>query len=154
MGSEMCIRDRTSIFVKFDDETVGEKTIEALSPIQKKKYPLSVPINIFKFDFSLGRLSKEHTAKATIYQFPLMLAWALTAHKCQGQTVKKPNVLAADLKSVFTSGQAYVILGRVQDISQLNLLSFADNCFRVNAKAKEESEKISRTAKNLSLIHI
>ena len=57
-------------------------------------------------------------------------------------------MLAADLKSVFTSGQAYVILGRVQDISQLSLLSFSDNCFRVNAKAKEEAEKISQNAKN------
>ena len=137
-----------SVFVRFDDEIVGCNALEKVSLLQKKKFPNSVPIRIFKFDFSLGRLSKEHTAKATIYQFPLILAWAITAHKCQGQTVKKPNMLGADLKSVFAAGQAYVILGRVQDISQLSLISFADNCFRVSEKAKEESEKISLNAKN------
>ena len=42
-----------SIFVKFDDEVVGQKTIEKLNPFLRRKHPQSVPIKIFKFDFSL-----------------------------------------------------------------------------------------------------
>ncbi len=133
----------TTIFVKFDDLDIGNQAKTKMTKEMCQVYPDSTPLTIHKFDYSLGKLAKGHTAKATVYQFPLTLAWALTAHKCQGQTVKKPNQLAADLKSVFTSGQAYVILGRVQDINQLCLLTYSDNCIRVNAKAKEEAERIS-----------
>ncbi len=137
-----------TIYVLFDDPNSGKKAQMKMFPNDKHDFPESTPIHIHKFDFSLGRLAKGHTAKATVYQFPLTLAWALTAHKCQGQTVKKPNQLVADLKSVFTSGQAYVILGRVQDIEQLCLLSFPNNCIKVNEKAKEAALKIAKAAVN------
>ncbi len=133
----------TTVFVKFDDLGIGVRAKTKMTKQMWQLHPGSIPLAVHKFDYSLGKLAKGHTAKATVYQFPLTLAWALTAHKCQGQTVKKPNQLVADLKSVFTSGQAYVILGRVQDINQLCLSTFSDNCIRINAKAKEEAEKIS-----------
>ena len=53
---------------------------------------------------------------------PLRLSFAATAHKVQGQTVKKPNALAIDLRSVREAAQEYVILSRVQSLSQLFII--------------------------------
>ena len=70
----------------------------------------------------------EHQCKWTICtnftatQFPLRLAFAATAHKVQGQTVKKPNHLVLNLKTVREAAQAYVMLSRVQELNQLFIL--------------------------------
>ena len=71
-----------------------------------------------EFQFSLSRKKKSTAVNATAYQFPLKLAFAATAHKVQGQTIKKPNFLVADLRKVREAAQAYVILSRVQTIDQ------------------------------------
>lgn len=64
-------------------------------------------------------------------QVPLILAWAITSHKSQGQTITS-NVVA-DLGTVFAEGQAYVILSRVLRMTQLSLKSFDASAIRANA---------------------
>ena len=56
---------------------------------------------------------------ASVLQFPLTLAWAMTAHKMQGQTVFHPQILLADLQSMFGTNMAYVVCSRVQFFEQL-----------------------------------
>ncbi len=137
----------THVLVLFDEPETGSNARKR-NPGFEHEYPMCTPIGRVSFEYSLGKLRKDHSAKAKVIQFPLVLAWAMTAHKMQGQTVKKPNSLVADLKGVFTSGQTYVILGRVQDIHQLYLLSFVDKCIKVNEKAKIEAESIKTRAIN------
>lgn len=55
----------------------------------------------------------------TIMQFPMKLAWGLTIHKGQGQTLEDVYV---DLSRGFATGQAYTALSRVRNISGLHLL--------------------------------
>lgn len=47
--------------------------------------------------------------RATLTQFPLRLAYAITIHKSQGMSIER---LVCDLNNIFENGQAYVALSR------------------------------------------
>lgn len=61
-------------------------------------------------------------------QVPLILAWALSIHKAQGQTIEKVKV---DLRRVFEKGQAYVALSRATTQEGLQVVGF--NAAKVQA---------------------
>ena len=59
-------------------------------------------------------------------QFPLILSFSTTCHKIQGQTIKAPQKVAVDIRSVFGANQAYVMLGRAEELSQLYIIGKLD----------------------------
>ena len=136
------------VLIKLDEKEFGAQMRMKHAQLLLKLGNNSVtPISRVSFEYSLGSVKHQHTAKAKVIQFPIVLAWAITAHKFQGQTVKVPASLVADLASVFDGGQAYVMLGRVQNISQLYLRSFNEKKIRANQKALEEANKISEAVR-------
>ncbi|GMI36759.1 hypothetical protein TeGR_g6905 [Tetraparma gracilis] len=106
-------------------------------------HPNSSTVPVVKFDNGLElvmekkpftkRLSNGNELSRK--QFPLRLAWALTIHKSQGQTISKCIV---DVANVFSSGQGYVALSRVSNSEGLwikNSIS-SRNCFANDAIGK------------------
>lgn len=67
-------------------------------------------------------------------QIPIMLSWALSIHKSQGQTLHKVTV---DLKRIFENGQAYVALSRAVHRRGLQVLNFDKGKIKTNSKVKE-----------------
>uniref|UniRef100_A0A0V0GZ19 Putative ovule protein n=1 Tax=Solanum chacoense TaxID=4108 RepID=A0A0V0GZ19_SOLCH len=72
-------------------------------------------------------------------QIPLILAWALSIHKCQGMTL---NNLHTDLYRVFGFGMVYVALSRVKSLDGLNLVNFNPSKIKANPKVLQFYEKI------------
>ena len=59
--------------------------------------------------------------QASRSQIPLILAWALSIHKAQGQTLDRVKV---DLGKIFEKGQAYVALSRATRQEGLQIMRF------------------------------
>ena len=150
------------VLIQFDDEKAGKKR-------RTMEHPELTAISRVSFEYTLGKRKKDHAATAKVVQFPITLAWAITAHKCQGMTIKAPTMLVADLDSCWAPGMAYVMLGRVQNVNQLIIRwsysptpssntkeekkRLKDNTaavkrLKVNDQALEEAEKISQKALN------
>ena len=54
-----------------------------------------------------------------MYQFPVKLAWAVTAHKSQGQTLTRAAINIGE--PAFAHGSLYVALSRVKSLRNIML---------------------------------
>jgi hypothetical protein len=68
--------------------------------------------------------------------------------QCQGQTIKHPTRIQADLNESFSAAMCYVILSRIVSLSQLFLFPFDEAKIYCNEKAKEEALKLKSCAIN------
>ncbi|KAG8414955.1 DNA helicase [Metarhizium acridum] len=73
-------------------------------------------------------------------QLPLILAWALSIHKAQGQTLERVTV---NLGKVFEKGQAYVALSRATSQHGLRVLGFERSKVMAHPKVVEFYNKLS-----------
>lgn len=113
----------------FDDKTGN--------PIVKIKNGSRVTVE--QMDWSIAENGK---VKASIFQVPLRLAWAITVHKSQGMSLDEA---AMDLSGVFEYGQGYVALSRVRRLSGLHLLGWNEKVFKVHPEILEK-DKLFRAA--------
>lgn len=76
----------------------------------------------------------------TRVQLPLILAWSISIHKSQGQTLSKVRV---DLKKVFEKGQAYVALSRASSRHGLQVLNFTKTKVQAHERVIQFYETLS-----------
>ena len=138
----------TAVIVKFDNPVAGKQARER-NPGLAKKYPQGTIVKKMEQEYSLARTQGLISSTARLIQFPLVLAWAVTVHKFQGQTVKAPQKVVVDLKSVFEAAQAYVMASRVQELEQLYILEeLPKDKIYANQAALAEIERLVQVSKN------
>ncbi len=88
----------------------------------------------------------EHgVTKASISQYPLRLAWAITVHKCQGMSL---DAATMDLGRAFEYGQGYVALSRVRSLDGLYLEGINEKALQMHPTVVEKDglfRKLSET---------
>jgi len=79
-------------------------------------------------------------------QYPLILAWAITIHKCQGATLS--NVIT-DLSKVFCNAQVYVTLSRVKSLEGLYLQGINYGGIKCNPKVRKYYTDLAKNTHRL-----
>jgi ATP-dependent DNA helicase PIF1 len=116
------------------------------------KNGIELPIN----KHSWARENKRQHIRASLRQYPLALAYALTIHKSQGLTL---DYMATSIHKAFTTGQAYVALSRARTFEGLYLLSFnvqkITTCPRVKAyyEQMENQNDVSKWSAQKRLLY-
>jgi len=68
-------------------------------------------------------------------QYPLLLAYSITIHRSQGQTLSQASMILDH--NVWEKGQGYVALSRLQSLDGLHLLKYSPNIFKVDKTVKK-----------------
>ena len=126
------------MIIEFKNETAGMQNRTKNAQFSSK-YPRGTVIEKISFSYSLSKKTTAGSSRATVIQFPVKLAYAITAHKIQGQTIPKPLKVALDISSIFEDAQAHVMLSRVEEFQQIYILeSLPAEKIRASAKALNE----------------
>ena len=101
---------------------------ENLQPIVRFNNGILIQIPVYNWE-------SELVPKLSVNQIPLILAWAMSIHKCQGQTL---DAVELDIGSnIFECGQTYVAMSRVKSLDGLYLSAFDETKIRSHPKVKQ-----------------
>ena len=136
-----------TLFVKFDSDNAGSQAKQS-NPINLRH---TVPIRVTTVKFTL---TSQCPVAVERTMFPVVLAYAVTAHKSQGGTHEH---LVADLKlpptmKTVQQGQTYTILSRATSREGLLLHNFSSEKIKVNQSALEEMDRMT-TYNSFNWIH-
>lgn len=148
-GEEQKVLDRIphsrkANFTKLINLAAVELTAD-LYPVVKFKTPIGdslIRVSREEFSIDAGKAKSYSTdgpEKITRSQVPLLLSWALSIHKAQGQTIDR---LRIDLKKVFEIGQVYVALSRATNKDHLEILNFHPRRITASNEVKSFYKKI------------
>jgi ATP-dependent exoDNAse (exonuclease V) alpha subunit len=104
---------------------------------------IEIEKHTFRDTQSVNLQSKINNQKIDLEmtQYPLLLAFAITIHRSQGQTLSQASIILD--KSIFENGQAYVALSRLQSIDNLTLIKYNPLAFKASNKVKDYYHKFT-----------
>merc|ERR1712177_12520 len=109
------------------------------------RFPNCIVLERVNFQYSLRKKGGEAGATANVIQFPVTLAFAITSHKIQGQTISSPKNVVQDLNSIFEDAQAHVMLSRVQQLDHNFILdSFDERSIRTSPIGLAELNRLQQ----------
>ncbi|MFA7252610.1 MAG: AAA family ATPase [Candidatus Paceibacterota bacterium] len=88
-------------------------------------------------------IEEEGKMKASIGQYPLRLAWAITVHKSQGMSL---DAIEVDLSKSFEKGMGYVALSRVRSLDGLHLIGLNDTAVKVRDEVLVFDESLKKVS--------
>ena len=127
------------ILVEFDNRDVGQEA----NPKGLYKHINSKAVPICKTQ-AIFPVNGKTTFQASQTQFPLVLAWAITIHKCQGLTLPEIAVDMTPSKGHYTFGQAYVAFSRVTQCDKLHIIKYTRKQIHVSQHAEKEMERLCK----------
>ena len=96
-----------------------------------EKLPV-VQFNKHKIVIGKKEWKSENVPGISVFQIPLILAWAITIHKAQGLTLDKAIIDIG--KDLFEAGQMYVALSRIKSLEGVYLKEFYIDNLKINYK--------------------
>ena len=106
------------ILVPFDSEHVGQETRH--TSVYNSIHQNAVPVHCTQ----TFPIDKKASFQATMTQFSLTLAWAVTIHKCQGLTLSEIVIDMTPTKGKFRPGEPYVAFSRVRTLQKLHIINY------------------------------
>ena len=153
MGELVAITKSTTgtidkLVIKLKNEDAG-KLNRSKHSVLAAKYKGCVIIERISLQYNIRKKSGDVGSTATLIQFPVKLAHAVTCHKIQGQTIPWPLVVVLDFDSIFEAAQAHVMLSRVQRLDQIYILKDLDSTkIKTNYKALNELKRLRYISMN------
>lgn len=134
------------IWVKFQDTAIGQRRIRSA----KKKLasdPEAIPIYREKASFTFGKGGSVVRINRT--QYPLVLCYAITAHKSQGLTLDSVLVDFTNTEGKIVpvqKGCFYVAITRVRKSDNLFLTKFSPRFIQRNEQVETEISRMTQRA--------
>ena len=133
------------LIIEFNNENVG-KISRQKHPQIAARYPKGTGIKKVSLTYSLTDRSRSNI---TVIQYPIKPAFAVTAHKIQGQSIPRPHKVALEINATFTTAQAYVMFGSVEEINQMIIMdTFTEANIKTDPKAILEMHKMNERSVN------
>ena len=132
------------VWIVFKNENIGKRyrhdhqhLRQSFNPGHENATPILPTRRNFKINFGNIEYQRQN--------FPLSLSYALTAHKCQGETLQEVIIdfgpdLEHKIRNYICSGSFYVALTRVREGNKVFLRSFDKSYIQVNKKIEEKVE--------------
>ena len=132
------------VWVIFNEERIGKRyrhdhkhLRQTYNPGHENATPILPSRRNFKTKFGSVEYQRQN--------FALSLAYALTSHKCQGETLEEVIIdfgqdLKNNIKNYICNGSFYVALTRVREGNKVFLKSFEKSYIKVNREIEEKVE--------------
>lgn len=129
------------LFNHWKEKGIANGSMGKVLEFAEKKKEETIPMPVVEFDNgAVIKMEYIYNDEEKCFHFPLCLAYAITIHKMQGQSLDSCAMCLDN--TVFEASQAYVALSRVRKLAGLYILSFDPSSIKCNPITSEYVYKL------------